>query len=264
MRVEPVRALTLEQSVYQRIKEMIVSLQLRPGSSLNISALAATLEVSITPVRAGLQMLEKENLVLRVPNVGFSVAPLTRLDAHYVYEMRRALEVLALERAIVVIDHGRLRALAQDMEASKTRLGDRQERSRPFAIDYSLHDLIIESCENPYLQSTYVGLMANIQRYRNLIREVALEDDEAWIESELEEHIQIIGYLLSGDLANASETMYRHINRLIEVVEKMLTDLNLDSGINQGAGQGSASGSLAASGIFAAHTISGTGPKGSI
>lgn len=224
--IEPVKAQSLENSVYLSIKNMIVALKLRPEATLNIATLSALLGVSSTPVRAVLQLLEQEDLVRRVQNKGFYVAPLTKADAEYIYEMRRSLELLALERAIVNIDPVKLASLIEKMKELR-KLRDKPQENLSFDLDYSLHDMIISSCGNPYLQKTYSGLMSTIQRYRNVIRQVAIPDERSWIESELEQHIQIGEFILKGDLENATDALRDHLTQLMEIVSERLSKIYL-------------------------------------
>jgi len=49
---------------FQRLREMIVSGQLSPGSRIIESELAERLGVSRTPVRGALQLLQREGLVI--------------------------------------------------------------------------------------------------------------------------------------------------------------------------------------------------------
>jgi len=233
MQVQPVKTQSLEQGVYLSIKDMIVSLKLKPGEMLNINSLANVLEVSITPVRAALQILEQENLVRRVHNKGFYVTPLTMADVEYVYEMRRSLEILALERSIVSIDRCELMRLIVNMKDLQQRYTRQRPDIQPFDLDYSLHDMIITYCGNPYLQNTYKLLMSNIQRYRNLIRQVTMPDDDEWIRSELNEHILIGEAIYNNDLKTASDLMYRHITHLIAVVGKRLASARLPADEDQ-------------------------------
>jgi len=86
-------------------------------------------------------------------------------------KMRLSLELLALERASQRLDKKALKNLVAEMR-KLLELHDKSPTSLPYELDYSLHDLIISSCRNPYLQHTYERLMANIQRYRNVIRKI--------------------------------------------------------------------------------------------
>ncbi|HWR12294.1 MAG TPA: GntR family transcriptional regulator [Rectinemataceae bacterium] len=224
MNIEPIEAQSLEKVVYLNIKNRIISLEIPPEETLNINSLAASLNVSITPVRGALQLLEREDLIRRIHNKGFFVAPMTKLDSEYVYEMRLSLELLALERAIVNIDKKKLDNLIKKM-VELLELHDKSPTSLPYELDYSLHDLIISSCGNPYLQHTYERLMANIQRYRNVIRKFSPPDDMNWVRSELEQHIQIGELILKGDLGSAKELLARHIKHLISIVSEKLSNI---------------------------------------
>jgi len=224
MNIEPIEAQSLEKVVYLNIKNRIISLEIPPEETLNINSLAASLNVSITPVRGALQLLEREDLIRRIHNKGFFVAPMTKLDSEYVYEMRLSLELLALERAIVNIDKKMLNNLIKKM-VELLELHVKSPTSLPYELDYSLHDLIISSCENPYLQHTYERLMVNIQRYRNVIRKYSPPDDMNWVRSELEQHIQIGELILRGDLESAKELLSRHIKNLISIVSEKLSNI---------------------------------------
>jgi len=222
MQIEPLKAQSLENKAYLSIKEMIVSLNLSPNETINIKKLADLLQVSITPVRAALQLLERENLVCKVDNKGFYIAPLSIIDVEYVYEMRRSLELLALERSISNIDRGQLISLITEIKKIFNYFNTDNQKLLSYNADYSLHDLIISSCANPYLQKTYYGLMSHIQRYRNLIRQSTLANNEEWIKSELKQHLQIAEFILSGDLKSSQNAMYEHITNLIEIVSSRL------------------------------------------
>jgi len=232
MSIEPIEVQSLEKIVYLEIKNRILTLEIRPEETLNINSLAALLNVSITPVRGALQLLEREDLISRIHNKGFFVAPMTKADAEFVYEMRRALELLALEYAIKKVDRTSLKDLIAKMK-NLLELHEKSPRSLPFELDYSLHDLIISSCDNPYLQHTYERLMSNIQRYRNIIRQNSLPDDENWVKSELVQHIQIGEAILKGDLEGAKEVLSRHINQLIEIVCEQLAKVEFPTAAKQ-------------------------------
>ncbi len=60
MNIEPIEAQSLEKVVYLNIKNRIISLEIPPEETLNINSLAASLNVSITPVRGALQLLERK------------------------------------------------------------------------------------------------------------------------------------------------------------------------------------------------------------
>lgn len=64
------KKITIKDQVYEYIKEMILSQKFQLGEKINIDTLAAELNVSNSPIREALMMLEKQGLVENIPNVG--------------------------------------------------------------------------------------------------------------------------------------------------------------------------------------------------
>ncbi len=101
---------TKQQFVYRTLREAIVRCELPPGERLVIDDLARRLEVSSIPVREALQLLQSEGLVVTVPHVGTSVAPLSRESVADVFAVMEGLEIVATRAAAQ-------RARPEDLEA---------------------------------------------------------------------------------------------------------------------------------------------------
>jgi DNA-binding GntR family transcriptional regulator len=95
---------------YHRIRRWIVEGRLRPGERLVEQRLAEDLQLSRTPVREALRMLQSEGLVAFEPNRGARVRELTRSHIADLYELRARLESMAAELAA-------RRATAEEREA---------------------------------------------------------------------------------------------------------------------------------------------------
>jgi DNA-binding GntR family transcriptional regulator len=76
----------------QTLREAILTLRLAPGTRLVEREMVGRLGVSRTGVRAALQSLEAEGLVVRGRRGVFSVAVVSRDEARQIYEVRAALE----------------------------------------------------------------------------------------------------------------------------------------------------------------------------
>ena len=84
----------------QALREAILSLRLSPGTRLVERDMVGKLGVSRTGVRAALQSLESEGLVVRGARGVFAVAAVSREEARQIYEVRAALEP-AMARAFI-------------------------------------------------------------------------------------------------------------------------------------------------------------------
>jgi DNA-binding GntR family transcriptional regulator len=90
---------TKQEFVYHTLRDAIMRCDLRPGERLVIDDLARRLEVSIIPVREALQVLQSETLVINVPHVGATVAPLSRESIIDVFTVLEGLETVATRLA---------------------------------------------------------------------------------------------------------------------------------------------------------------------
>src|SRR6202140_2242262 len=100
-------------SVYQAMRQAIVSCVIKPGERLNVEELAEKFGVSLTPVRGALQQLATEGLVEIRPRSGTFVASLTAQDVEETFQLRGALECLAAEEGLRNISPQQLRRLKE-------------------------------------------------------------------------------------------------------------------------------------------------------
>lgn len=85
-------ALTNAERSTRRLRDAILTLRLVPGTRLVERDLVTQLGVSRTGVRAALQSLASENLVVRGRRGVFAVAAVSAEEARQIYEVRAALE----------------------------------------------------------------------------------------------------------------------------------------------------------------------------
>jgi DNA-binding GntR family transcriptional regulator len=100
---------TKQEFVYQTLRDAIMTCELRPGERLVIDDLARRLKVSTIPIREALHMLQSEGLVVNVPHVGTTVAPVSRESIQDVFTVLEGLETVATK---LVAE----RATAEDLE----------------------------------------------------------------------------------------------------------------------------------------------------
>lgn len=99
---------TKQEFVCQTLRRSILSCELQPGERLVIDALARRFAVSIIPVREALQVLQADGLVVNVPHVGATVAPISRESILDVFSVLEGLEVVATR---LVAESGSAQAL---------------------------------------------------------------------------------------------------------------------------------------------------------
>src|SRR3546814_11200413 len=77
-----------ETTVYDRIKELLISYSVFPGDRLHVPELADQLRVSATPVREALNRIWAEGLLTAVPHRGFFVKKMNQAEIDDLYAMK--------------------------------------------------------------------------------------------------------------------------------------------------------------------------------
>ena len=197
-------------AVHQALKQAILNSLMRPGERLNVEDLAEKLGVSLTPVRHAIQLLAAEGLVEVRPRSGTFVASVTARDVEETFEIRCALECLAVEKAaqnMTAKDLKRLKALLKALGRPVRSEEDQKEHDRN---NTEFHLTIIRAAGNKRLLEMYDALHANIK-----IARIHASDIE-WptrLDKEQAEHKEIVEALEKRQTARLVKAMRNHIFR---------------------------------------------------
>jgi DNA-binding GntR family transcriptional regulator len=156
---------TLWQRVHDHLRSAILANRLPPGSELNEVALAATLGVSRGPLREAIRQLAAEGLVTERPRHSAIVSALSREELVQAYQVREALEMVAVRLAVDRIeDTGivRLRELTDDMEQA----AERKDPAAFFDANARFHEFLVQSSGNQKLAEMHQQLAGQMRRYR--------------------------------------------------------------------------------------------------
>ncbi len=156
-----------DQVVVPALREAIVGNLLPPGHRLTEIGLSQRLKVSRTPLREAFAQLEREGLVTVVPRVGVFVREVSLRDVEEIYEVRAALESLAVELAtkrMTAIGHAQLDALVDTMHG-RVAAGDPEGYTE--ALD-GFYAAVMSLADNSALYQTHTGLLGPVRRLRRI------------------------------------------------------------------------------------------------
>jgi DNA-binding GntR family transcriptional regulator len=213
---EAAEARSLSDRAYFAIRELIVSLELPPGSIISEPELMARLGLGRTPVRAALRALERERLVDVYPRRGIFVSPVDVGDLAGLSEVRLAIETaaarLAAERATAE-DRAVCAVLLGELERAS---GERDERAL-IELDQRIHRHVYRCTHNEFLERT-------LEEYYVLTLRIwflALER-VARLDSAVGEHRELVSAIRDGDGALAEEVMRRHVAGFERAIREVL------------------------------------------
>lgn len=96
---------SLTNQTYQRIYDMIIQGDLKPGYKLKIDDLRETLGTGASPVREALSLLTSDQLVERIDQRGFRVTNISGANFDELFKTRCWLEEIALRQSMKAKDH---------------------------------------------------------------------------------------------------------------------------------------------------------------
>jgi DNA-binding GntR family transcriptional regulator len=209
-------ARSLSDQAYYRIRELIVSLELPPGSLIGERDLMQRLELGRTPVREALRALARERLVEVYPRRGMFVSRIDVGDLAGLSEVRAVLEShaagVAAERATDE-DRAEIAALLDALNGAGDEVGERTL----IDLDQRLHRHVYRCTHNPFLEETlneYYVLTLRIW-FLALDRVARLEDA-------VREHRELLEAIRDGDGPRARDAMYRHVTGFEQAIRRVL------------------------------------------
>lgn len=156
-----IRTVSLREQVAEQIRTAIIEGRLRPNDHVSEAALTEQLGVSRTPVREALILLEREALIVSVPNKGSFVRVFTEEDARGLFSMRTALENFAAELTIETLDQHDYEHLQELIEAQR-KLISHNDFKKVRSADMAFHQYLIDKSGHPMLMRSWQEIVAQV------------------------------------------------------------------------------------------------------
>jgi len=193
--------------VYQILKEKIINLDLKPSEILSDRRLSEELKVSRTPVREALNLLVKENYVRHSPGRGFWVNEISLKSIDDMYEVRKALEVVALKGAVKLDVTRHVEKIGELLKYHKKIVKNVIPQGK-FLEDAEFHKALAMISGNKYLLEILESIFSRIEMLRN-IEEISRKR----VDAALDQHLQIYDLFKKGLFSEAEEMLWRIIGK---------------------------------------------------
>lgn len=197
-------------SVFEVLRDSILTRVFRPGDRLDVKAVATQLGVSPTPVKDAINRLAAEGLIDVRPRSGTYVAEISPQAVAETFEIRRALECLAAETLAPRVTPELVERFEKLIAALEIPIEDDATRRLHDESNVQLHLLIVEASGNQRLLELYHSLNAHLTIARIHLRR---RPDNARLEQERREHRAIVDALTARDAKRLVEVLGQHIKR---------------------------------------------------
>lgn len=198
------------------LRDRIVKGVLPAGARIVERKLSAELDVSRTPIREALKLLQADSLIDISRHKGAQVTQYSAAQALDLFDVIASLESLAAERLAQRMTDAQLDRLEHLHAAMLTR-HHAGEADAYFDINSEIHDTILSGCGNPILQQMHTKMMARARRGRFM----AIMDPDR-LATAVQEHEEIMAAFRSRDPEAARRIWRIHLLNTGQSVSDLL------------------------------------------
>ena len=203
--------------VYDILKNRIVQNELKPQEYLNEQVLCEDMGISKTPVREALQHLERNRLVVIVPNKGCFVSNISLDLIREVFEIREIYECAAARIAASLPDRRQFEAILKNHESF--RVVDDEGVRKSLLSGYQIHEEIVKAAGNSFLTEYYGTILDHILRIRiNFIANFTSQR----LHETCEEHKAILRTIIEGKADEAEKAMREHLKHSLITIDNLM------------------------------------------
>jgi len=200
----------LRDAVTENLRVKIITGSLKPGQRLNEAELCEMLNVSRSPLREALLILEREDLVVSIPRKGTYVSRMSEENVRMIYQVMDMVEMYAIEylekRGITEVPE--LKSVVDQCTFHISPEDTWQDLLMYRKMLASFHSKLVETLENPAIIAFYRRTSSNLARYQYLQL-----SERGSGKGMIKDHNQIIEHIEKGAYQAARELLKAHISK---------------------------------------------------
>lgn len=192
------------QSVYEMVREDIISGRLGPGERLKIAELAQRYDTSTNPVREALQLLRGEGFVMFEPNRGARVVPIDENFVRDIIEIEVLIEAALTRWYVSIVNDADIVEL--ERVQAEIEENDYADRVLHGQLDTRFHQLIYDRHYNRHAAELW-------WKHREILRAISRRFPTSLSRRQavLREHRELIACIRAQDADGAAEVVARHV-----------------------------------------------------
>lgn len=199
---------TLSETIYQSLKKALIDGEIKPGQRLQEKEIAALFNTSSTPVREAFFRLAAEKYLVINARKEVLVQDTTQEEVRELYEIVRALDILALRKALARMTDDDVDELRQ-MTGELGRFHDAADHMSYLEQNLRIHDRIWSHCGSAALYETLTELMAKIAIYRRKTDFSPFADPPA-LKKSFRDHREIFRLIKDRDMDGLEKLIKAH------------------------------------------------------
>ena len=209
---------SLDRAAADALRQLIVGGAIEPGARLIEVQIASQMELSRGTIRAALQRLVAEGLVVLRPYTGWEVVTLSRQDVWELHTLRGTLEGLA--SSLAAANSRRKGAIEEAFDALKAAAKGKKHQALSDA-DFRFHLTVVELAGHGRLSAHYKLIEQQVRMF--------VASSNAFVENPRDvvaNHEELVAALLKGDAAASELQARRHNQKSADLIIRHLDQMD--------------------------------------
>lgn len=212
---------SMREKVYDLLKQMIIDGVIQPGERIIETEYSNKFQISRTPIREAIRMLELEGLVESQATGGVIVKILTTEEISEIYKIRIALEGLIIEEVIKKGTSQDIKKIEKVLKDTKKAL-DAKDIERVFQLFTEFNHSLYSVANLPKVTNMINNINLYLKRFRKLSIDNSSRKEEAF-----EDHLRILEAIKRKEISSAITINRMHLEKSMNfILSKLSTETN--------------------------------------
>lgn len=191
--------------VYENLRKAILEGKLKPNERIVEKEYAEKLNISRTPIREALRKLEIEGLVQYIPRKGVIVNTIDKEEIIETYEIRKALEGLAIRYVVQRITDEEITTLKELMDLMEES-NKAEDFEKVLEACKGFNDVILKASRMPKIAGLINTMAEQLERYKRVTMSQSIRRSSA-----IQEHREIFQAIANRDSTAAERLVIEHL-----------------------------------------------------
>lgn len=205
---------SMREKVYDAMKNLIIDGIVTQGERIIETEYCKKFQISRTPIREAIRMLELEGLLETQPTGGVVVKTFTTDDILEIYKIRIALETVILEEVIKKATEKDIKEIDKILTATEKELED-PETTKIFELFTLFNETLYKIANLPKVTS----LIQNVNLYLKRFRKLSINNISRKI-SAYEDHVAILQAVKDKNTEKATKINRNHLEKSMRFILK--------------------------------------------
>lgn len=208
---------SIREQVYDYLKDEIVNGKIKEGSRIVEEEFAEKLNISRTPLREAIRMLELEGLIEAREKGGVTVPKTTKKDVEEVVKIRIALETVIFEELFERVTEKDIERLEENVAKAAAIVNNEEKSLEVFKYFSEFNKILYSISDLPRV----VTLINNLNLYLKKFRKISAENNNRRLSAH-RDHTKIVELIKAGNKEEAIAVNRKHLLEAKEFLIKQV------------------------------------------